>query len=56
MRRDGGAIVKLTEGDADVTGVTWWGPYLYFSSDVAGNYDIWRIRLTGPIGQSSQRG
>jgi hypothetical protein len=40
---------QLTDGQADVETPAWHGDYLYFSADIAGNYDIWRVRLTGPF-------
>lgn len=40
---------QLTDGQADVETPQWDGDYVYFSADVAGNYDIWRVRLTGPL-------
>ena len=49
MDADGKNDEQLTDGQADVETPQWDGDYVYFSADVAGNYDIWRVRLTGPL-------
>ncbi len=48
MKRDGTGLVQLTNGQA-ISGAPTWSPdgWLYFSSNQAGNYDIWRIKLNG---------
>ncbi|HEY1958292.1 MAG TPA: hypothetical protein VGH28_21900 [Polyangiaceae bacterium] len=49
MTADGKNDEQLTDGQADCETPAWHGDSIYFSSDVAGNYDIWRVRLTGPL-------
>jgi TolB protein len=49
MRTGGTSNEQLTDGKADVETPAWSGDYVYFSADVAGNYDIWRVRLVGPL-------
>ena len=49
MKADGSQNEQITDGKADVETPAWSGDHLYFSADVAGNYDIWRVRLTGPL-------
>jgi len=45
IRSTGGGITKLTEGTADCNYPNWGvDGNIYFNSDQAGNYDIWRIR------------
>jgi TolB protein len=45
MRADGSAVLPLTEGTAD-TGTPAWSKdgWVYFTSNQAGSYDLWRIR------------
>jgi len=49
MKSDGSGDEQLTDGQADVETPAWHGDFLYFSADVAGNYDIWRVKATGPL-------
>lgn len=49
MRADGTQNEQLTDGKADVETPAWSGDHIYFSADIAGNYDIWRVRLTGTL-------
>ncbi len=49
MQGDGTSMQQVTDGQADVETPAWSGDYVYFSADVAGNYDIWRVRMTGPL-------
>lgn len=48
IRRDGTDLTQLTQGDS-ITSSPNWGKdnWIYFSSDQAGNFDVWRIRLGG---------
>ena len=55
MRADGTQNEQLTDGKADVETPAWSGDYVYFSADVAGNYDIWRVHLTGPLAGHGSR-
>src|SRR6185312_9350196 len=41
MTSDGKGSVQLTDGQADCETPQWDGDTIYFSADVAGNYDIW---------------
>ena len=49
MKGDGTSMEQLTDGQADVETPAWSGDFIYFSADVAGNYDIWRVRVVGPL-------
>jgi uncharacterized Zn finger protein (UPF0148 family) len=49
MKADGKENEQLTDGQADVETPAWHGDYVYFSADVAGNYDIWRVSVRGPL-------
>ncbi len=49
VKADGTSNEQITDGIADVETPAWSGDYIYFSADVAGNYDIWRVQLTGPL-------
>ncbi len=49
MKGDGTANEQITDGLADVETPAWSGDYVYFAADVAGNYDIWRAQVTGPL-------
>jgi TolB protein len=49
LRPDGTVLTALTQGTADATTPTWGTDgYVYFSSNAAGGWDIWRFR---PIGE-----
>lgn len=48
IRRDGTDLTQLTQGDSIVTSPNWGRDnWVYFASDQAGNFDIWRLRLAG---------
>ncbi len=49
VKSDGTLNEQLTDGKADVETPAWSADYLYFSANVAGNYDIWRVKLGGPL-------
>ena len=49
MRADGREDEQLTDGQADVETPAWHGDSVYFSADVAGNFDIWRVTLKGAL-------
>ena len=55
MKSDGTQNEQLTDGKADVETPTWSGDYVYFSANVAGNYDIWRVRVGGPLAGHNKR-
>lgn len=50
LRPDGTSLVQLTDGEAN-TGAPVWGKdgWIYFSSNQAGNFDIWRLKPTGEL-------
>lgn len=50
LKTDGTGLLQLTDGDAD-TGGPCWGKdgWLYFHSNQAGSYDIWRLHPTGEL-------
>jgi hypothetical protein len=45
MGSDGQGARALTTGNADMEHPTWVGRDVYFSANVAGNFDVWRVRL-----------
>ncbi len=52
---DASGFAQLTQGNANVSAPTW-GPdgWIYFSSNVAGNWDIWRLQpLTPPAREAT---
>ncbi len=49
MRADGSQLQQLTDGSSDMEMPTWAGNYIYFSTNVAGNFDVWRITLGGTL-------
>jgi TolB protein len=50
IKADGTGLIQLTDGDADTGGPTWGKDgWLYFHSNQAGNYDIWRLHPTGEL-------
>jgi TolB protein len=54
LRPDGTVLTALTQGTADATSPTWGTDgYIYFSSNAAGGWDIWRFR---PIGELESTG
>jgi len=55
MQSDGTQNEQLTDGLADVETPTWSADFVYFSANVAGNYDIWRVRLAGPLAGHNKR-
>jgi Tol biopolymer transport system component len=50
LRPDGTTLVQLTDGEAN-SGAPTWGKdgWIYFSSNQAGNFDIWRLKPTGEL-------
>jgi TolB protein len=57
IKPDGGGLVQITDGNAD-TGEPNWGNdgWIYFASNQAGGYDIWRLRPTAELeGLGNQR-
>jgi TolB protein len=50
LRPDGTTLVQLTDGEAN-SGAPAWGKdgWIYFSSNQAGNFDIWRLKPTGEL-------
>ena len=50
LRPDGTSLVQLTDGEAN-SGAPMWGKdgWIYFSSNQAGNFDIWRLKPTGEL-------
>jgi uncharacterized Zn finger protein (UPF0148 family) len=55
MKSDGTNNEQLTDGQADVETPAWSGDKIYFSANVAGNYDIWRIKLAGDLAGHDKR-
>jgi TolB protein len=55
MRADGSGVQQLTDGTADMEQPVWGGDFVYFSVNVAGNFDIWRVRLGGPLAGHARR-
>jgi TolB protein len=54
-RADGTAPVPLTMGDADVQSPAWSRDgWIYFSSNQAGDFDIWRLQLASPATSPQQ--
>lgn len=49
IRKDGSGLQQLTDGTSDMDMPTWAGNYIYFSSNVAGNFDVWRLTLGGRL-------
>jgi len=49
MKADGTSDQQLTDGQADVETPAWHGDSIYFSANVAGNYDIWRVTVKGSL-------
>jgi hypothetical protein len=49
MHADGTHLQRLTSGDTYVETPTWHGDYVYFSANIAGNFDVWRITLRGDL-------
>ncbi len=48
LKPDGTGLVQLTDGDSDSGAPSWsHDGWIYFSSDQAGGYDIWRLRPAG---------
>lgn len=52
VRRDGTQLIQLTQGES-MAGAPAWSTdgWIYFSSDQAGNYDIWRIKPEGQLAE-----
>lgn len=52
MKKDGTGLVQLTSGQS-LSGAPAWSSdgFLYFASNQAGNYDIWRIKLAGALAE-----
>lgn len=50
LRPDGTSLVQMTDGEAN-SGAPTWGKdgWIYFSSNQAGNFDIWRLKPTGEL-------
>ena len=50
LRPDGTKLVQLTDGEAN-SGAPAWGKdgWIYFSSNQAGNFDVWRLKPTGEL-------
>ncbi len=50
LRPDGTTLVQLTDGEAN-SGAPVWGQdgWIYFSSNQAGNFDVWRLKPTGEL-------
>jgi TolB protein len=50
LRPDGTSLVQMTDGEAN-SGAPTWGTdgWIYFSSNQAGNFDIWRLRPSGEL-------
>ena len=50
VRVDGTGLIQLTDGDTDA-GAPCWGHdgWIYFHSNQAGSYDIWRLHPTGEL-------
>lgn len=50
IRADGSNLVQLTDGDGESSAPSWGRDgWIYFSSDQAGNFDIWRFKVAGEI-------
>jgi len=50
LRPDGTSLVQLTDGEANSGNPVWAKDgWIYFSSNQAGNFDIWRLRPTGEL-------
>lgn len=57
MRADGSDVQQLTSGTTYLETPAWSGDYIYFSANVAGNFDLWRLSLGGTLaGHGSRRG
>lgn len=50
LRPDGTSLIQLTDGEAN-SGAPAWGKdgWIYFSSNQAGNFDVWRLKPTGEL-------
>ncbi len=55
MHRDGKTAEQLTDGDTYVETPAWVGDQIYLSANVAGNFDIWRLHLTGDLAGHGRR-
>lgn len=54
IRADGSNLVQLTDGDGESSAPAWGRDgWIYFSSDQAGNFDIWRFKVAGEIAHRS---
>jgi Tol biopolymer transport system component len=52
---DGTGITQLTDGDGSATQPEWGKDgWIYFSSNQAGSYDLWRLKPTGEFASQSQ--
>jgi len=50
LRPDGTQLVQLTDGEANSGNPVWAKDgWIYFSSNQAGNFDIWRLKPTGEL-------
>ena len=50
IRADGTSLVQLTDGEANSGNPVWAKDgWIYFSSNQAGNFDIWRLKPTGEL-------
>jgi TolB protein len=50
LKTDGSGLVQLTDGKAQSIQPNWGKDgWIYFSSNQAGNYDIWRLRPSGEL-------
>jgi uncharacterized Zn finger protein (UPF0148 family) len=57
MRPDGSDVQQLTTGTTYLETPAWSGDYIYFSANVAGNFDLWRLTLGGTLaGHGVRRG
>ncbi len=56
VRTDGTSTVQLTDGDAQNRNA-YWAPngWIYFASNQAGNFDLWKLRPTGELAGASTR-
>ncbi len=57
IKPDGAGLVQITDGNADSGEPTWGNDgWIYFASNQAGGYDIWRLRPTAELeGLGNQR-
>jgi Tol biopolymer transport system component len=50
IKSDGTSLVQLTDGEANTGNPVWAKDgWIYFSSNQAGNFDIWRLKPTGEL-------